>query len=99
MQKQSAEYRDRFQNAEAEYRLQVAKYRCRIQNTEVEYRSRIQMTEAESRIQKQNTEAEYISRVRSSWGRWVGRAFGKVLVADLSEVLVRPVANPRALLA
>ena len=36
--------------------------------------------------------------IRSSWGRSVSLAFGKVLAADLSDVLVRSVANPRVLL-
>ena len=36
--------------------------------------------------------------VQSGWGRSVSLAFGKVLAADPSEVLVRSVANPRVLL-
>ena len=36
--------------------------------------------------------------VQSSWRQYVSLAFGMALEADLPEVLVRSVANPRSLL-
>ena len=45
-----------------------------------------------------NARLERAAQIRSSWGRWVSLAFIKVLDADLSDVLVRSMANSSVLL-